>query len=242
VALARLFGGSRPLLMAVGRIFAAALIAVSVATTVALSVWIQHSKSDGSVNDRIDAKVISATTGHRHLLTLLEAAGDLRTMAVLTLLVAGCCAALRNWRGVLLAAFSVPLAGALTEYVLKPLISGDSWAAFPSGHTTAGFALATLVAVVAASTASRVPAVIRGLAALAFLALAVAIGIAMIGLSDHFFTDTVGGAAVGVTVVLGGALVIDGLAAAIRVSSGQHASRQPASPGPPAPARAKGSQ
>lgn len=241
MALARRGGASRPLLTATGRILAVPLIFVSIATTVALSVWIQHSKSDGSVNDSIDAKVISATAGHRHLLTLLETAGDLRTITVLTLLIAAWCAAFRNWRGVLLAAFSVPVAGALTEYVLKPVISGDSWAAFPSGHTTGGFALATLAAVVAASTASRVPAVIRGLAALAFLALAFAIGVAMIGLSDHFFTDTVGGAAVGVTVVLCSALVIDWLAAALRASSAQPGSGQPAAP-EPAPVRAKGSK
>lgn len=238
----------RPLLAPAGRVLAAVLIAASLVTIVALSVWIQHSPSAGSLNDTIDTKVISATTGHRHLLLLLESAGDWRPQAVLAAVLAVCCLVARRWRAALLPVIAIPLAGALTEYVLKPVISGNSWASFPSGHTTGAFAVATVVAVLAASQASGAPAGVRvfaGLAVAGFLLLAFAIGFAMIGLAAHFFTDTVGGAAVGVSVALGTAMAIDALAALRRLASGQVTAPSPGSSGPPRiwpPARTGGQQ
>jgi membrane-associated phospholipid phosphatase len=245
VALARRNGPPRPLLWPAGRLLAAALIAASVVTTVALGAWIQYAPTAGSLNDTIDAKVISVTTGHDHLLHLIESLGDWRPQAVLAVVIALCCLAAREWRGMLLAVVAIPLAGGLTEYVLKPVISGESWASFPSGHTTGSFAVAAVVAVLAAGPAGRHLAAVRVLAAIAalgLLLLAIAMTVAMIGLAFHFFTDTVGGAAVGVTVVLSTALAIDALAAVIRLASGRvtESSLGVADPGPAA--RAGGQQ
>jgi membrane-associated phospholipid phosphatase len=46
----------------------------------------------------------------------------------------------------------------------------------------------------------------------AVLLAAVAVAVALVGLGQHYFTDTVGGAAVGTAVTLGIALILDRLA------------------------------
>lgn len=117
----------------------------------------------------------------------------------------------RAGRPGLVFAAAAPLAAmATTSLVLKPVVdrtrSGEL--AFPSGHTTAITSMACAVAVLVLSS----PDVRRAwrysvLGAAALLSLGVAVS--MTGRGYHYPSDTVGGLAVGVGVVLAVALVLD---------------------------------
>jgi len=115
-------------------------------------------------------------------------------------------------RGAVFAAVSVTAAVLLTERVLKPLIdrTAQGHLEFPSGHATATFALAAVCAVLlAAPPRLRLPGAFRLCLALAAILIAGAVATAVIALGYHYFTDTVGGAAVGTAVVLATAFIVD---------------------------------
>ena len=80
---------------------------------------------------------------------------------------------------------------------------------YPSGHTTAMFALAAVVTVLLISPRPAKAGVLRVLIAAAACVLGGAVAIAVIGLRWHYFTDTVAGAAVGIGTVCGLALILD---------------------------------
>jgi membrane-associated phospholipid phosphatase len=116
------------------------------------------------------------------------------------------CVLWRRYVEAALAAISVPLATAVTEVVLKPLIGGTSWGnPFPSGHVTSVFALATALTVLLA----RTPRPLRLVLAIAAFLLAGAVAVGVIGAHMHHFSDTIGGAAVGIGTVLATALLLD---------------------------------
>jgi membrane-associated phospholipid phosphatase len=136
------------------------------------------------------------------------------------------CAITRRWRGAVLTALAVPLAIGLTDYVLKPTVGEAIGAAFPSGHATSSFALAASFAVLLANPPFRVPAGLRVLLVLLAVLMATAVAAAMVAIGAHTFSDAVGGAAVGVGVVLACALTLDALGSLLRP--------EPAAPPPPA--------
>jgi membrane-associated phospholipid phosphatase len=109
----------------------------------------------------------------------------------------------------------VPAAAGVTEFVIKPLVDRTVYdnLSFPSGHTTGVAAVASVVVVLLLGPLRPpLPAVARAVLACLCAALTAAVAIALVVLGRHYFTDTVGGAAVGVSVVLVAALVIDYLA------------------------------
>jgi hypothetical protein len=92
---------------------------------------------------------------------------------------------------------------------------------------------------------SHVPAVVRLLLVLAALTAVGAVAAALVGKGAHYFTDTVGGAAVGTAVVLATALALDWLMALSRpTGSGYEGARSgpmaDTDPATPAEARASG--
>ena len=81
---------------------------------------------------------------------------------------------------------------------------------YPSGHATTSFALATVsIILLAAPSWPRVPAITRRLLMLGALLLAVAVASAVVGLNLHYFTDIVGGAALGTGTAVLTALLLD---------------------------------
>jgi membrane-associated phospholipid phosphatase len=151
--------------------------------------------------------------------------GTLEPVAAMTLALILACAVTRRWRGAALAFAAVPIAIGLTEYVLKPSISGQG---FPSGHATSMFALAAIGGVLLANPPlRRVPGAVRLLLLLLAVLMATAVAAAMVANGAHTFSDAVGGAAVGVGVVLACALTLDALGSLLR-------------PGPAAPPPAAG--
>ena len=205
---------ARPLLAPAARPLAAGLAAVCVAVIVFLGALFMHQRRPEGLDRAIDTPIRASLGWHHGLLDLVAGIGDPATVTVMTVALIVACLATRRWHGAVLAAVAVPLASALTELLLKPLIDRTMQGAlsYPSGHSTGMFALAGVCAVLLTGpsrpglpAAARVP-----LTLVAYLA-ASAVAVALIGLGAHYFTDTVAGAAVGTAVVLVTAVILDRL-------------------------------
>lgn len=122
-----------------------------------------------------------------------------------------------------LVALSPPVALVITELALKPLVDKrlGGELAFPSGHATACFAVAFVVAVVVLDLgltqfARSAAAVATGVILLAvFVAMCIAVS------GDHYPTDVLAAGAVAMTTVLVLSLTIDVVADRLRGSTGR---------------------
>jgi membrane-associated phospholipid phosphatase len=202
----------RPLVPPAMRPLAVAILAVCVTITVLLGALFAHHTRPGSLDAAVDVRIQADLGGHPALLNNLAALGNPVPVTAMTAALLLACLMTRRWRGAVLVAVAVPVAAALTEVVLKPLIGRTLTGAlsFPSGHETRVFTLAAAFGVLLADPPRpRMPAVVRLLLALAVLVIAGAAAIALVGVGAHYFTDTVGGAAVGIAVVLATALILD---------------------------------
>lgn len=200
------WSAGRPLLSAAARPLTVTIVAICALVLAVQGIWIRHGMETSWVDAAINAKVVAGLGGHSRLLAVLVWPGEPVPFTAIAAAVALACVLRRWFEGAALVAISVPLATAVTELLLKPLIGGTSWGnPFPSGHVTSVFALATALAVLFA----RVPR--RPHLALAFAAflLASAVAIGVIGASMHHFSDTIGGAAVGIGTVLLTVLILD---------------------------------
>lgn len=203
---------ARPLLPSGARRPAAVIAACSLAVTLVLGVLTAHS----SRPDRLDATVdswVQRTFGvHHGTMLLLEDVGKPAEVAALTLLIVLGCLAARRVNGAVLAAVSVAVSAVLTEFVLKPLFGRtlNGYLVYPSGHTGLTFTLAAVIVVLTLNPPGRqlrrtVKVAVPAGAALVGSAVAVA----MITLHAHYVTDTVGGAALAIGVVLTTTFLLD---------------------------------
>lgn len=221
----------RPLLPAAVRPRAAAAVAVCIAVVAVLGTWLAHQSRAGWLDNAVDTRVRATLGAHPAILKLLVLLGDPAQVTWITAALVVACLLTRRWRGAVLVAICVPAAGFLTEHVLKPLIDRTSQGHpdFPSGHATAVFALAVSCTILLACLLRpRLPAAVRLAAAAILLLVAAAVAAAVIGLGYHYFTDTIGGTAVGTGVVLATALVVDRLSP--RERAGQFRDRRQARP------------
>ena len=200
--------GPRSLLPEPLRVAGAALLVACVATV--LVAFVAGRGNPGRVDTAVDPRIQAALGRFPTLINQLPRLGGLKEVVVMTAALALACVATRRWSGAVLALIAVPGAVGLTEYVLKPYVGAVINQAFPSGHATSSFALAASFAILIADPAyRRVPAALRLLVVLMALLLALAVGVAMIAIGAHVFTDVVAGAAVGTGVVLACALALD---------------------------------
>jgi membrane-associated phospholipid phosphatase len=198
------------LLPAAGRRPAVAIAVVCVLVIAAQGVWIRHGMETGWLDTAIDAHLQASLGGHRLLLDVLVWPGEPVPAAAMTAALVLVCALRRRYRQAVLVAVSIPLAAALTELVLKPLIGGISWGnPFPSGHVTNVAALVTVLIVLLAGTGTGARPWL--FAALVFTAslITAADAAGVIGAGMHHFSDTIGGTAVGTGTVLVTALILD---------------------------------
>ncbi len=226
----------RPLLAAGHRRAAAVVIAVCVAVVAAFAIRYAGHTQAGPFDASVDRWFQSQLGSTSPVLTALTWLGDPLLVTFITALIALGCAWARWWRGVALAVLAVPAASGLTESIFKPLIGRTigGWLSLPSGHTTAAFAMATLGAVLLASTPARptqAPARVRArrarrLVILAAYVLATAVAVAMVAQGFHYFTDTIPGVGVGVGTVLLVALLIDAVAARLAARRGRRRSAE----------------
>ena len=132
-------------------------------------------------------------------------------ITVLTAALCCCCLALRRYQAAIMVAGGEIAASILTRG-MKPVfdrtIGGST--SYPSGHTTAAFALGAAFVLVLASTRSGwIPARLRVVLAVLTLATAALVGLGMVAWREHYLTDTFGGAAVGIGATLAVALFLD---------------------------------
>lgn len=199
---------ARPLLPAAAWPVAVATVVVCTLVTAAQGVWLRHGMETGWLDTAVDAKVRAILGGHPLLLAVLVGPGEPTAVTAVAAALVLTCILRRRYRQAAWAAISVPLAAAVTELVLKPLIGRTSWGnPFPSGHVTSVAALVTVLAVLLAWG----PALLRLVLAVTAFLVTAAVAVGVIGANMHHFTDTVGGAAVGTGTVLLTALILDRL-------------------------------
>jgi len=201
---------ARPLLSDAARLPAAAIVAACVVTTALLGAWLGHGAHTDRADAVIDAKVKAILPGNAQVLERLAWPGGLHAIIGMTAVLVLVCVLRRRYRGAALLVIAIPAASVIAERLLKPLVGRTAlgFLSFPSGHATGTFALATAITVLLTG-APRVPRAVRLAAALIAFAVASVVAAAMIALGFHYFTDAIGGAAVGIGTVLATALVID---------------------------------
>ena len=200
-----------PLLPAGARRPAALLAVGCLVLVVVLGIISAHQSHGDAVDRAVDSWVIGLGIPLRAM-SLVSRIGGGPAATLLTAALAAACLAVRRVNGAVLAVGGLGLASALTEFVLKPLIDRtlDGDLSYPSGHTTGLFALAAAIAVMMVAPRSGRPRpAVRIAAVVAAILIGSAVGLAMVGQSYHYFTDTVAGAAVGTGVVIGLAFLLD---------------------------------
>ncbi len=204
-------GPAAPLLPARARKPAAIVAVCCLVLVLAMGIPAAHHDHGYAIDRSVDSWIAGLHVPAQVLSALSWPGGGIE-MVALTAALALACLMARRVSGAALAVLGVLVAAALTEDVLKPLvhrtIAGDL--TYPSGHTTGMFALATAIAVVVLGSRRGWPRpALRVAVVLAAVIVACAVGFAVIGLHYHYFSDTVGGAAVGTGAVLGVAFVLD---------------------------------
>jgi membrane-associated phospholipid phosphatase len=202
----------RPLLDNSARRWGGAVLACCAAIVALLGAVFWHQTTADWLDRAIDAPFLTWFAGHHGLGLWLASAAKPVSAAVLSAAVVVTCLLTGRLNGALLGLAAIPAAAGLDEVLLKPLIHRTYHGSlvYPSGHTTAMFALAATVTVLllVPPHPASFRAVRIGVPAAACL-LGVAVAVAVIGLGWHYFTDTVAGAAVGVGTVCALALVLD---------------------------------
>jgi membrane-associated phospholipid phosphatase len=202
----------RPLLRNDRRTRAWPVLAVCVFVIATLGLLLKGEARLDGFDSAVDAAVIASFSGHRSVLPWLALPGSTGPLIVVSVAIAVGCLIARRLNGVVLALTAVPVTAFLDDRVLKHLFDrthiGEM--SFPSGHAASAMTLAAVLGVLlhdpARQTAARAARAVPVVVACAVTAL-VAIGV--IGLRWHYFTDTVGGVALGAGTVLALALLID---------------------------------
>jgi len=200
---------TRPLLSAAARPAAGIVLGCAVLILAGGAVLVHDAYADPL--DRGVGQWAARLDGHPGALRLVADLGQKVEVIVIIAVMVLACLAARRVNGAVLAAVSAPAASVATEKVLKPLAGHlYLYATYPSGHTTSVFALiATAAVLLAGSASSRARLALRiGVIATAVL-IGCAVSIAVVGLGDHRFTDAVGGALVGIAVVLTVTFLLD---------------------------------
>lgn len=173
----------------------------------------------GHVDRAADARLVNHFGDDIHLMEILRALGSPAGVIVICVALCVVLAALRHWRLAVLC-IAGPLMVGVTVDVLKPLLGRrfHGFFSFPSGHTAGATAVAMLVVLLliaipfasGAGSGGRTASVTVRLAiAAGALAYVAGVATAMVVLDNHYFTDTAGGFAVSVGVMLTVALLID---------------------------------
>jgi len=173
-----------------------------------------HEKYADPLDSRVDLWATAHLGEHGAALRLIADVAQRYEVIVIISIMFLACLAMRRLNGAVLAAIGTPAAALLTEWLLKPLATHVYLgASYPSGHTTTAFALSTTTAVLLASPPGSPGKRARPALRIAIVAttalIGCAIGLSVVALGDHRFIDTVGGAAVGVAVVLTGTFLLD---------------------------------
>ena len=209
---ARLRAG-RPLLPAAGRPWALLLAGCCAVITTVIGVLVAHQHVPVGIDHAIDVPIYTKLGPHHGVLLRIVELGSPGPVIVLTIVIVAGCLLAGRLNGAILGAFAAPIADGLDELVLKPLFhrADLGFLSYPSGHTTAVFALGSTVTVllaVPAAGAAR-PRMRRAAVPVAAAVIGCMVAAGLIALRWHYFSDTVGGAAVAIGTVCFLALLLD---------------------------------
>ena len=218
--------GSGPLIARAYRPVVCLIAATALFGLITLATRVSHLGSALAVDQQVDERLIYRFRDLKGLFLTIVQLGSPTGVIILSLTLGLICLAAKNLRTAVFVTCGPPTAGALTEYVLKPLIdrTKEGGLAFPSGHTTGAVAVAIALAVMllpGGVLAAR-SALIRGPLLALTLILVSAVPLGLVVLQYHYATDILGGFAVATLTVIAFAFALDGL----RIR--QHRPRQPA--------------
>jgi undecaprenyl-diphosphatase len=202
----------RPLLAGSARRWAGAVVVGCVVLVAVLGVLFAHKSAADSFDNAVDSSIIGLLNGHGGLEYWLTYPGTLYPAVAASAIIVFICLLTHRRGGAVLAVAAVPVADGLDDGLLKHLVDRTYFGqlTYPSGHTTAAFAIATTIAVVFLIPPQPYGAlVIRVLVATAGFCVGAVVAVAVIALQWHTFTDTLGGAAVGIGTVCALALILD---------------------------------
>jgi|HubBroStandDraft_1064217.scaffolds.fasta_scaffold04071_3 membrane-associated phospholipid phosphatase len=200
---------AEPLLADPIRPWTACLLACCTVVAVVLGLLFAHQSRVDGLDNAIDSWVIRSTGGHTSLLLWLAAPATLVPAGLTSLIMIVACLLTGRLKGAVLAATAVPTASALCDSLIKPLVHRSDLA-YPSGHVTSILALSAMLTVLLVLPPQPlIQRQARLLIPVAAGVIACGVAFAVIGLRWHFFTDTIGGAAVGTGTVCGLALILD---------------------------------
>jgi len=210
--LSRLIEPGEPLLTGSARPRVAALVIGCAVLVVVPGLLFAGQRTAGRFDHAVDAPVVAWFTGHQRLALWLVAPGSPYPAIGASAVIVAACLLAGRLNGALLSAAAVPVAEVFTEKLFKPLFDRTllGGISYPSGHTTAIVALAATLTVLLLGPLKPL-SMRRARVLILVVAYAVVLGVALglIGLRWHYFTDTVGGAAVGIGTVGGLALMLD---------------------------------
>lgn len=142
---------------------------------------------------------------------------DPKAMIIAAVLIAGFALLARRFDVAVLAVAAPLLATGLTEYAFKPLfdrsvplvarLTGIEAEAYPSGHETAVSSVLVVLGLLLLRSGLSVGLKVLGVLALCAYFVTTVLG--LVGQYYHYLTDTIGALALAVTIVLGGALLLD---------------------------------
>lgn len=202
----------RPLLAGAARPWAGTVVICCVILVAVLGVLFARDTKADPFDNAVDSPIIGLLGSHGDLAYRLAYPGTLYPAVLLSGIVVVICLVTSRLNGVVLAIAAVPVADGLDDGLLKHLVDRTYFGqlTYPSGHTTAAFAMMTTIAVVFLIPPQPYGArTIRVLLAAAGCVVGAVVAIAVIALQWHTFTDTVAGAAVGVGAVCALALILD---------------------------------
>jgi membrane-associated phospholipid phosphatase len=202
------------------RTAAIVIICACAAVTAALGLLFAHHTTGSALDNAVERIVQGGQNfgpgggpggpGARRLLLPFGMLGTTPLLALVTVFLAYCCLGLRRYRGAVMLAAGVILGSVLSELVIKPLVDRTRYGSlsYPSGHATAAFAVATAIIVLLVQPPdTRMPVSMRVVLGVLTAGIAGTISVGLTGI--HYFTDTVGGAGVGISVTLLVTLLLD---------------------------------
>jgi undecaprenyl-diphosphatase len=187
------------------------LAAACAALMALIAAQVADQTEPGWLDKTVDDSIRLGRYPHDRMLSLVAGLGEPTSVTVIAVIMAAACLLTRRYRGAFLVGIAVPAIG-LVDKGLKPLIDRTigGYLSYPSGHTMGAFCLATTTVVLL--TGPLHPALtrrVRILLAIAAVLAACFVSYSLIVLRMHYFTDTVGGAALAIAMVLVIALLID---------------------------------
>ena len=156
--------------------------------------------------------MVASFSGHQGVLPWLALPGSTIPLIAISVAITVGCLIARRPDGAMLAVSAVPVTAFLDDTVLKHLVDRTHLGqlSFPSGHTASAMALATVLGVLLHDPAQRTATrVARAALVVVACTVTAVVAVGVVGLRWHYFTDTVGGVALGTGTALALAFSID---------------------------------